>query len=298
MSAGEVEVSFASGGERVFGTLRQPVGRGRRPAAIFVHGFGSFRDELTGFVGVAHKLAAVGIASLRLDMRGCGKSGARGFMHPMWDWIADIRNGVSLLETLPGIAGDRIGIVGMSMGGGTACIAAALDNRLKVVVALAPVTDGEGWFRHLWTTSLGERRWRGFLAEIAEDRRRRALKGRSRVVNVLDAMAYQADDRRAFLAMAKAYPAFLKRIALSAVDSAMLVRAAPFAPLIAPRPLLIIHSRADGSVPVAQAEALAAAAQPSSSRLLLIDDSPHCFWIADQSERVQQESVDWLRERL
>lgn len=296
MGASEVEVSFVSGGERVFGTLRRSMGRGQRPAAILAHGFGSFRDELTGFVEMADQLAALGIASLRLDMRGCGISGVRGRMHPMWDWVADLRNGVSFLETQPGIAADRIGVVGMSMGGGTACITAALDDRLKVVVALAPVADGEAWFRHLWTSSLGEARWRGFLNEIAEDRRRRALKGRSRVVNVVDAMAYKADDRRAFLSMAKTYPAFLKRIALSAVDSAMLVRAIPLAPLIAPRPLLIIHSRTDGSVPVAQAEALAAAAP--SARLILIDDSPHCFWIADQSERVQQESVDWLAERL
>jgi uncharacterized protein len=297
MYAGDVEVSFASDGERVFGTLRRPAGH-PCPAAILVHGFGSFRDELTGFVSLADKLAAVGIASLRLDMRGCGQSGRRGFMHPMWDWVADVRNTVCFLETLPWIAADRIGVVGMSMGGGIACIAAALDRRLRVVVALAPVTDGEGWFHHLWTTTRSEREWQGFLAEIAEDRRARALEERSRVVNVLDAMAYRDDDRSAYLAMAKTYPAFLDRIALSAVDSVMLVRAVPLAPLIAPRPLLIIHSRADGSVPVGQAEALAAVAEPACSRLLLIDDSPHCFWIGDQSERVQQESVDWLRERL
>ncbi len=297
MRADEVEVAFASGGGRVFGTLRRAAGQGLRPAAILAHGFGSFRDELTGFVELARKLAGAGIASLRLDMRGCGESGESGFMRPMFDWVEDVRNAASFLETAPGIAADRIGVVGMSMGGGVACIAAALDGRLKAVVALAPVTDGEAWFRHLWTTAHDELRWRGFLAEIAEDRRRRALKGRSRVVNVLDAMAYLPDDRRAFLAMAKTYPSFLKHIALSAVDSAMLVRAVPFVPLIAPRPLLIIHGRRDGSVPLAQAEALAAAALPPA-RLIVLDDSPHCFWISDQSERVQQETVDWLREHL
>jgi uncharacterized protein len=295
--ADETEVAFASGGGRVFGTLRRAAGQGLRPAAILAHGFGSFRDELTGFVDLAQKLAAAGIASLRLDMRGCGMSGARGFMHPMFDWVEDIRGAASFLETAPGIAADRIGVIGMSMGGGVACIAAALDGRLKAVVALAPVTDGEAWFRHLWTAAHDELGWRGFLSEIADDRRRRALSGRSRVVNVLDAMAYQPEDRRAFLAMAKSYPAFLKRLALSAVDSAMLVRAVPLVPLIAPRPLLIIHSRSDGSVPIAQAEALAAAALPPA-RLIVLDDSPHCFWISDQSERVQRETVDWLREHL
>jgi dipeptidyl aminopeptidase/acylaminoacyl peptidase len=296
MGVGEVEVCFASGGERVFGTLRRPAGRTRRPAAILIHGFGSFRDELTGFVEMAEKLSAAGIGSLRLDMRGCGKSGVRGRMHPMGDWIVDIRSGVSFLETLPWIAPNRIGVVGMSMGGGAACITAALDRRLKAVAALAPVCDGEAWFRHLWTSSVGESGWRDFLASIAEDRRGRTLRRRSRVVGVPDALACKPDNRRAFLSMAKTYPAFLERIPLSAVDSAMLVRAVPLAPLIAPRPLLVIHSRADESVPVAQAEALAAAAQ--CARLILIDDSPHCFWIGDQSQRVQQETVDWLGEQL
>jgi pimeloyl-ACP methyl ester carboxylesterase len=297
MMTAETEVVFRSGGSRTHGTLRPGLGRGRRPLAILVHGFGSFRNELTGFVELAGRLAVSGIGSLRLDMRGCGKSDTRGLMHPMWDWVEDLRNAISFGETLPDVAPDRIGVVGMSMGGGIAAISAALDKRLKAVVTLAPVADGEGWFRHLWTTTRGERGWTGFLKEVAEDRRLRALKGRSRSVNILDAMAYQPEDRRAFLAMAKTYPAFLKRITLSAVDSAMCVRALPLAPLIAPRPLLVVHSRADASVPIAQGEALAAAAG-QTCRLVVIERSPHCFWIGSDSERVQQEATEWLHRHL
>lgn len=296
MPAGERKVSFKSGDARVYGTLRRGSGRGRRPFAVLVHGFGSFRDELTGFVELAERLADAGITSLRLDMRGCGKSGERGRMHPMWDWVEDVRNAVSFGETLPDIAADRVGIIGMSMGGGIATIAAAIDKRLKAVVALAPVADGEDWFRHLWTTSRGVRGWRDFQRQCAEDRRH-AIKRRSRMVDVLDAMAYAPEDRAAFKAMSRTYPAFLKRLSLSSVDSAMTVRAIPYAPLIAPRPLLVIHSRTDGSVPVRQGEALhAAAGEPR--RLILIDQSPHCFWIASESQRVQTESTDWLSRHL
>jgi fermentation-respiration switch protein FrsA (DUF1100 family) len=74
-------------------------------------------------------------------------------------------------------------------------------------------------------------------------------------------MAYSPADRSAFLQMAEKYPAFLRRIRLSAVDSAMRVRAVPLAPLIAPRPILIVHSRTDTSVPVQQAETLYAGAR-------------------------------------
>lgn len=101
-------------------------------------------------------------------------------------------------------------------------------------------------------------------------------------------MAYAPEDRSAFLEMAEKYPAFLRQIRFSAVDSAMRVRALPLAPLIAPRPLLIVHSCTDTSVPVQQAPRL----------LVLLDDSPHCFWIGNQSRRVQEETVGWLQKHL
>jgi len=232
-----------------------------------------------------------------MDMRGCGRSGTRGLMHPIWDWVNDVRQAVSFLETFPSIIADRIAVVGMSMGGGVACTAAAIDARLSVVVALAPVADGEGWFRHLWTTSRGEEGWRMFQEKVAADRRSRANGKRPVSLPVPDAMAYAPENRSAFLEMAEKYPAFLRRIRLSAVDSAMRVRAVPVAPLIAPRPLLIVHSRTDASVPVEQGEALYAAAR-DPRLLVLLDDSPHCFWIGNQSRRVQQETVDWLKKYL
>jgi uncharacterized protein len=297
MNAHESEVWFRSDASRIYGTLCQPSGSGRSPAAVLVHGFGSFRDELTGFAELAGPLAEAGITSLRMDMRGCGRSGTRGLMHPIWDWVNDVRQAVSFLETLPTVAPDRIAAVGMSMGGGVVCTAAAVDARLRVVVALAPVADGDWWFRHLWTKSHSEAGWQAFQERIASDRRSRAKGNRSVSLPVLEAMAYAPEDRSAFLEMAEKYPAFLRRIRLSAVDSAMRVRAVPLAPLIAPRPILIVHSRADTSVPVQQAEALYAAA--SDPRLLiLLDDSPHCFWIGNQSRRVQEETVSWLKKYL
>jgi uncharacterized protein len=297
MNAHESEVWFRSDASRIYGTLCQPSGSGRSPAAVLVHGFGSFRDELTGFAELAGRLAEAGITSLRMDMRGCGRSGTRGLMHPIWDWVNDVRQAVSFLETLPTVAPDRIAAVGMSMGGGVVCTAAAVDGRLGVVVALAPVADGDWWFRHIWTKSHSEAGWQAFQERIASDRRSRAKGNRSVSLPVLEAMAYAPEDRSAFLEMAEKYPAFLRRIRLSAVDSAMRVRAVPLAPLIAPRPILIVHSRADTSVPVQQAEALYAAA--SDPRLLiLLDDSPHCFWIGNQSRRVQEETVSWLKKYL
>jgi pimeloyl-ACP methyl ester carboxylesterase len=296
-TARESEVVLQSGSDRIHATFAHGRARGRRPAAVLVHGFGAFRDELTGFSEMAAKLADAGISSLRPDMRGCGKSGSRGLMQPMWDWVEDVRAAISWLEVQSEVEPERIGVIGMSMGGGVACTTAAFDRRIKAVVALAPVVDGEAWLRHLWMSARGEEAWHDFRAAVAEDRQRRALKKRSRMVRVEDVLAFTPLDRKNFLKMARDYPQFLRRVALSAADSVMRTDVVPLAPMIAPRPLLVVHSTADSVVPPTQGRALARAAK-KPVELLLVDDSPHCFWISPESERVQLASVDWLAAHL
>lgn len=94
---GEKKVAFHSGSDTVVGVLRVPNNTKSCLAVVLVHGFGSYRDELTGFVELSKKLGISKIASLRIDMRGCGESGRRGHMHPAWDWIEDIHNAISFL---------------------------------------------------------------------------------------------------------------------------------------------------------------------------------------------------------
>jgi len=53
----------------------------------------------------------------------------------------DAVNGISYLSSLPQVDSNYLGIVGHSRGGLAALLAAAIDPRIKSVVALAPVTD-------------------------------------------------------------------------------------------------------------------------------------------------------------
>jgi pimeloyl-ACP methyl ester carboxylesterase len=98
-------------------------------------------------------------------------------------------------------------------------------------------------------------------------------------------------------AMTRQHPAFLRRVTLSAAASVLQAKVAPLGAMIAPRPLLVVHSKADTVAPFAHGEALAAAAG-AAAQLLPIEHSPHCFWISDDSERVQLACVDWLEKRL
>ena len=57
-------------------TLNLPEGATGAPAVLMLHGFGSSRDEVGGmYAREAAALAEKGIASIRLDFAGFGKSG-------------------------------------------------------------------------------------------------------------------------------------------------------------------------------------------------------------------------------
>jgi pimeloyl-ACP methyl ester carboxylesterase len=77
----EREVELSTAGIRLAGTACVPSGAGRFPTVLMIHGSGPLdRDEnmpgqrLDVFNTIARHLAAAGIASVRYDKRGCGKS--------------------------------------------------------------------------------------------------------------------------------------------------------------------------------------------------------------------------------
>jgi len=70
----EQRVGFVSGGLKLAGILHlSEHGRGKVPAFLVLHGFGSNKDGGTAMIA-ARLFAGLGYAALRFDMRGCGES--------------------------------------------------------------------------------------------------------------------------------------------------------------------------------------------------------------------------------
>ena len=202
----EREVTIFSEGEKVVGTFCLPDGiEGRVPAVALLHGYGSSRDELGGFVELAMLLAEHDIGSLRFDFRGCGESGKPGRIHPHDDWIADAMAAISFLEIQAEVDAGRLALVGMSVGGG-AVQAGALDEQVRCVVFLAPVADGGRWLKHPWTSTQGEAGWQRFLGQLAVGRKRQTTTGESQKVLMEDIIAYGPEDAAAREQMLKEYP--------------------------------------------------------------------------------------------
>ncbi len=100
-------------------------------AVVLRHGAGSTRTDTLDHAAV---LARHGYGVLMMDARGHGLSGGEA-MDFGWYGDADIRAGVDVLIAQSGVDPDRIGVVGLSMGGEEAIGAAAADTRIRAVVA-------------------------------------------------------------------------------------------------------------------------------------------------------------------
>jgi len=121
----EREVTVGSGEWALPGTLSIPNGPGPFPAVVLVHGSGpNDRDESVGpnrtFRDLAHGLASRGVAVLRYDKRTRvhgAKIAEQPNMTVQQETIEDAALAVTLLQSTPEIAGDRIFVVGHSLGG-------------------------------------------------------------------------------------------------------------------------------------------------------------------------------------
>ena len=113
-------------------------------AVVLLHGAGSTRS---GVLDEAAVLVAHGFGVLMIDARGHGDSGGRA-MDFGWHGDADIAAATDYLADRPDVDPQRIGVVGMSMGGEEALGASATNELLRAVVAegaTARSAADEGW---------------------------------------------------------------------------------------------------------------------------------------------------------
>ena len=136
------DVSFDSApGVRLAGTLTLPQGKGPFPAAILLNGSGpQDRDESfmghKAFMLLADALTRRGVAVLRTDDRGFGKSTGDFNAATGTDFVADAEAALAYLRGRREIEGKRIGLIGHSEGGIIAPLVAVADPQVAFVALL------------------------------------------------------------------------------------------------------------------------------------------------------------------
>jgi pimeloyl-ACP methyl ester carboxylesterase len=147
----EEEITFPSDAAKVAlaGTLTLPRGPGPFPASILLGSSGPHdRDEsIVGhrpFLVLADHLTRKGIAVLRFDKRGIGKSTGDYADATTEDFAADAEAALAYLKTRKEIDPKRIGFIGHSEGGMIASMVASHSQPVAWIVLLAsPGLNGE-----------------------------------------------------------------------------------------------------------------------------------------------------------
>lgn len=137
------EVVFHNGKANIdlAGTLTLPEGPGPFKAAVLITGSGAQNrdEELLGhkpFLVLADRLTRNGIAVLRYDDRGVGKSKGTSMNATSADFATDVAAAMDFLEKNPKIKSGEIGLIGHSEGGIIAPLVAS-KKKVAFIVSLA-----------------------------------------------------------------------------------------------------------------------------------------------------------------
>jgi CubicO group peptidase (beta-lactamase class C family)/pimeloyl-ACP methyl ester carboxylesterase len=139
----EEEITFdnRTAGIQLAATLTVPQGNGPYPAVVLIPKSGPLdRDERLlnhrPFFVLADYLSRAGIAVLRADVRGAGKSGGKYGAAPMDDSASDVEAAIAYLRTRPEVDPHKIGLVSHGEGGLVTPLVAARTGDVAFVVMM------------------------------------------------------------------------------------------------------------------------------------------------------------------
>ena len=249
-------VRFTSDGVALAGHLYRPPGAtagDRTPALAMLGPFSSVKEQTLPHY--AERLANQGYTVLTFDSRGFGESDAAPG-RPHWHYdpneiIQDYCNTVSYLLTRPDVDHDRVGLVGVCMGGGFAVSAAARDKRVKAVASVAGGYDIGGTFQQF----LGVEGFAAYFRTINDLLQREYETGDVQYVPTL-AHGLSADVPVAAMPNDEAYsyydrthrdhaPTWSAKMTAASFGPYFIYNSIAHAPLVAPTPLLIVHGTRD-----------------------------------------------------
>lgn len=138
----DVTYANASANVTLSGTLTIPAGAGPFPAVLLISGSGpqDRNESLMGhqpFLVLADHLTRQGIAVLRVDDRGVGKSTGNFAAATTADFASDAEAGVTYLLARPEVNRQKLGLIGHSEGGIIAPIVGARNPNVAFMVLLA-----------------------------------------------------------------------------------------------------------------------------------------------------------------
>jgi dipeptidyl aminopeptidase/acylaminoacyl peptidase len=128
------KVSFKSEGCRISGILHLPE-KENLPCVITSHGLLSSKDS-EKYIALGEQISREGMAMLRFDFRGIGESEGSEEDNTVSKKIADLSAAIDFIRSYPGL-GNRIGLLGSSLGGFLSLMKASMDKKIRAIVIWA-----------------------------------------------------------------------------------------------------------------------------------------------------------------
>lgn len=224
--------------------LHLPEGDGPHPAVVLTGPFTGVKGQVVGVY--ARGLADRGIAALAFDHRNFGASGGQPRQHEdSGGKLNDLRDALSEVAVDPRIDQDRLGVVGICLGGGYALRFAATDPRVRACAVVAGCFNDPRAFR----AGMGPDNYRSTLARLA------ALATEERATGQVAYMPAVAEGGEAAMPGTEPYayygtdrgqaPGWENRVTRRSILSLLTFDAAGWAEAVAPTPLLVVHGRRD-----------------------------------------------------
>jgi len=128
------KVSFISEGQKISGILHLP-DKENPSCVISSHGLLSSKNS-EKYIALGERFSSEGIAMLRFDFRGIGESEGGEEDNTISKKIVDLGSAIDFIRSYIGL-GNRIGLVGSSLGGFLSLIKASRDENIRAVVIWA-----------------------------------------------------------------------------------------------------------------------------------------------------------------
>jgi uncharacterized protein len=228
-------VIFESDGVPLVGELHLPDGDGAAPGLALSGPFTGVKEQVVGTY--ARRMAEAGYAALAFDHRGFGESGGRRQHEDPEGKLADLRAAVGHLAAHPAVAADRIGLLGICLGGGYAVRAAAFDPRVRAVAGVAGGYNSPAAFAR----SMGTEAYRGVLARFVDsgDARMPAVAADGpAAMGGREPWEYYGTER-------SASPHWVNEVTAASLYSLMTLDVLSAADLLERTPLLVVHGTND-----------------------------------------------------
>jgi len=224
---------------------------GTFPAIVLCQGLSGIKERV--LPEIAETFREAGYVVLAFDYRGAGESDdtrEKPYLFPL-ERAEDVFYAISYIKSLPYVDEHKIGLYGIGYGASVAIYVAALDKRIRCVVAVSSPGNGDAFMASLRK----QRAWVSFQKEIEDDRLRRLKTGKSRPVPLEKAVPFPPSFREKYSRLDnKNKGEYITEngaspdkpmLSLESAEAMIKFRPDCFVHLVAPAPLLFIHGEAD-----------------------------------------------------